>query len=368
MNNEARAKYRSHAALISAAVVIWTAWLWFCLSPPGLLPPPDFISGHFSLPPAGDLGQELDLRGKLGDAFGPFNALVSTIALGILLVTLNLQRKQIDQQHEQLALQKQQIDSEFKLIRQQQFQEQFFRAIDGYQQQLSALTAGHGQTGGEPVRNGRDALNHIVRTQLYRAMGKSPHIGNCVGAQMQTNDDVLFWHRSLAEQVSAARQRLSTSQNRQGTLALLRKTWAAVYFQHRFQFDALFRAWYTVYRILDTAPTYHIDENTIWLYGASFRAQLSWIELLVLLLNQSDFEAVNEHPRACRYSNKYCVFDNLAVDSDIIAMILRDEACAKAPLPGGDQLNEAAFTRRAAPQGSPPADPAAVPPIAVPGA
>lgn len=304
-----------------AAMAVWIFWLVLCLSTSASTGAPEWWMSLFELPGQDD--QTLDRRAKLGDAFGAFNALISTLALSTLLVTFNLQRLQLRQQQRQFR-------SESRLIRQQQFQEQFFSAIDGYQAQLESIAVGaraSEKSGEQLLRTGRGGLYCIVDEELREAMIASPDIGECLAIQRQGGADVAQWHAELSELVRVKGDKLMADpETRSRVLSLLGRSWAAIYFRHRFQLDALFRAWYTVYRILDTAPSYRLTAAQIHLYGASFRARLSWVELFVLLLNQAGLPFNTHYPNARGYSNTYRVFDNLSTESDIIARMLRDIA------------------------------------------
>lgn len=100
------------------------------------------------------------------------------------------------------------------------------------------------------------------------------------------------------------------------------KAWHPVYGMHRYQLDSLFRAWYTVYRVLETAPTYELEPDAIRLYSAIYRAQLSWIEMAFLLINQSGLPGNPAYPRACKLTNIYAVFDNLDAENDVVVVAL----------------------------------------------
>lgn len=322
-----------------AAVAAWLLWLWLSLTTLDAPLAPGLLEDHFALPMTSAETEVLDRRAKLGDAFGPFNALVSTLAFGVLLITLHMQRKQLDQQREQFA-------SEFRLIRQQQFQEQLFRAIDSYQQQLAAITVVHGTDKQTRVHTGRDALNIIVDEQLRKPLIESKEVGECVGWQLRPEANLVKWRETLAQRMRRSLDAMTSQPQRQAAvLDLIGNTWNAVYFRNRFQLDALFRAWYTVYRVLETASQYQIGDQQIWLYGATFRAQLSWVELMILLLNQSGLPGNTVHPTACRYSNNFCLFDNLSVEGDIVAALLRQVAVNRDMKERENALTNAAFFR-----------------------
>ncbi len=353
-------KKNAFGVAIAALVALWLVWLSIVLSSKAA---PDNLAPYIALPSPSEVSL-LDLRAKLGDAFGPFNALISAIALAVLLRSLFLQQQQLDNQNfqfgrqlqilkKQIAEQRTQFDAESKLLRQQQFQEQFLSAINSYSAQLASIviadSAENDASGNRSrsVRSGRDALyllfNGMFRDQLEKTC---PILEDCLSLQgAEKVNDATWYVNELKKEVAKVTSLISSSEfERNEVIAAIGSNWGAIYHLNRFQLDALFRAWYTVYRILDTGKDdYKLSSHQVKLYSATFRAQLSWIELVFLLLNQSALPGNTSYAKACRYSNKYCLFDNLAVDADVVASILKQRAYLT-PLTDLDQLSENAFT------------------------
>lgn len=295
--------------------------------------------------PQGDSGASvLSRRGQFGDAFGAFNALVSTLALIGLLMTLRTQQEQIRSQERT-------SNSNDTLIRQQQFQDQFFRAVDAYRDQLQTVTTSNTKDVGHIV--GRLALREIWRNQLVRQIydHESSSLKQAIVAQLYAYDNEMSGSLNSNQEVSQLIAGLlseieESTEKRDQVLGRVGSAWHVVYLANRHQLDSLYRAWYTVYRVLDTAPSYGVDLETMNLYSAAFRAQISWIEMAFLLANQFGLPGNPSYPRACKHSVRYAVFDNLDRTHDVVISVLSSIACNSADLPlntGQHRLSAAAF-------------------------
>lgn len=311
------------ALLGAVAILCWVAYLYVALSVTTPWWIPDWIHKMFEISDSKDSATIFQIRGQIGDTFGAYNALISTMAFIGLLWTIVGQQKQIADQEAQAR-------RNDLLVSQQQFQEQFFRAIDAYRDLLASIkVASIGKLG--EVLVGREALNHLWRSrlldQLYLARPDATGVRDRTAVKVDI-PATAAGVRGVAQFCNILDQ---DAELRASVLQRIGHYWADLYLEQRYQLDALFRAWYTVYRVLETAPDYHLSPRTISLYSASFRAQLSWIELAFLLINQSGLEPNEKFPRACHLSNKYVVFDNLSISGDILAAILRAEARRNPP-------------------------------------
>ena len=321
---------------VSKPAILWSclaivAWLLFVVAALSTSSPswlPDVVWSILALP--ADDGV-LEARGQFGDSFGPFNALVSSLALVGVISTLALQQT---------------------VAKQQQFQEQLFHAVAAYQSLLESFETNYRTKSGEPGSlRGRSALQNAWQHYVV-----GPFLRNCKAPGM---DDVarnvgsLFFGETVG---FAATQGAIESVDRQvagwlstdgatAALEVLGQAWWALYSSHRHHLDALFRAWYTVHRILNEAPNYSVTVDAQRLYAASFRAQISWIEMVYMLANQSALPHNAMFPRACRYANYFCAYDNLATTGDVTVTLLVEVAKARKANPSGNELTRAAFSR-----------------------
>lgn len=320
-------------------LALWFGYVALALSTttPDWIPIPDFL--RLPPPQSGDNSSTLARRGQFGDAFGAFNALVSALAFAGLILTLIAQRKQ-------LASQQKQSEASNRLFRQQQFQEQFYRAVDAYRGLLLDVTVPETIDRLEVTHRGRQALHCLWRLGLLKGLVTDSDDEFDLARRRQVEASSATYkfnftsQRDAATSIHSLESKVRVDKELMGeVLSSIGVAWFTVYQANRFQFDALFRAWYTVYRVLDTAPRYKLDPKEIELYSATFRAQLSWIEMAFLLANQSALPPGPAFPRACIYSNKYKVFDNLVTDDDLVVSILRNRAFMAAPTADSSRAN-----------------------------
>ena len=253
--------------------------------------------------------------GQVGDSLNLFSSLLSACALVGVLVTLRLQQRQ-------LTGQARQAQEMVLLVRRQQFQEQLFRAIDTYTLLVAAFRRG--------MAEGREGMEVGWKELLGSLAGSHTAWSGIAQLQVDTFQkpmDEVFRSKTIVledavEKFVKSYLRLDASERLTFQLPL-ETAWNDLYMTRRSNLDALFRAWYHVYRILETAPLYGIDGESIWLYNSAFRAQVSWIELAYLLVNLSDFPGNVDYDTARRYANKYAIFDNLVASQDCIVASLR---------------------------------------------
>jgi hypothetical protein len=151
--------------------------------------------------------------------------------------------------------------------------------------------------------------------------------------------------RAIESSTAHVGRLLASPEGKLKALEVLGQGWWTLYSSQKPYLDALFRAWYTVHRILNEAPAYRVGADAQRLYAASFRAQISWIEMVYLLANQSGLPHNERFPRACQYSNTFCVFDNLGGSGDLTVALLVALAIERESDPNGTELNRAAFLR-----------------------
>jgi hypothetical protein len=289
----------------------------------------DWVPAFLRLPFAAEDRAVIALRGQFGDAFGAFNALVSTFALIGLFFTIRSQQTQIGDQERAHR-------SSELLTRQQQFQEQYYRAIDAYKDLLSNVSVADPDSDyGRPDRvlNGRNALWAIWRHQFIKTIATvdgtsfDDAIKKQLDAYLYENLGRLNANRESVRAIASVTDEFHRHPElRQEGLHRIGVAWNSVYNIHRFQLDSLFRSWYTAYRVLETAKMYDVSADAIRLYSAVFRAQLSWIEMAFLLVNQSGLPDNPCFPKACSISNRYSLFDNLDIEHDTVVAILHLEA------------------------------------------
>ena len=130
----------------------------------------------------------------------------------------------------------------------------------------------------------------------------------------------------------------------------VREKWLVVYSEYRYQLDALFRTWYHTCKAVEQARALGIDAETEWRAAARWRSQLSWIELLFLLANQSlsEGDSGDGFPRAVELSSRYAMFDNFVAGLDPTVHAVLQVARGDIEIPGGRALPKECFSSEAA--------------------
>jgi hypothetical protein len=365
------------SALLAAILVLGYAYLsWTSVSASSILPTIiqdeiNWVSEDKSVadspsaisPRKSDLRERLlDLRGKLGDSFGPVNALLSSFGFIALLYSINLQRaistEQARVQQESITNQEIAAKQQEKLQQRQRFEE------------LLSIT----------IAANRSALNDVswqiwVKAWDWKPPEKKSRQFNLsdamdpesfrpsVPASMLTGKKALYtiWqndvedkfrktvsehteYNALAKEIAIRYVELddwsSTSEGekakiphyirlsfdqsdwslRQQIFNRIRKTYYEMYREHEHQLDAYFRTLYRIFELLSRGETdYGLDNKQVREYAAIARAQLSWQELAFVLLNccAANFE------KAGRLYSYFALFDNLADRSSIVTTLLR---------------------------------------------
>lgn len=309
------------AIAIGLVVLVWLAFLLIALRPDLFF---DVVS--LRLPDGVASESLLARRGQLGDSFGIFNALISGLGLVGLVTTVFLQRSIYEEQWKQTKAQ-------ISLQKHQQFHAQFESAVAAYDSLLASIVVSREGDNRIISSISRQALMQIWRhnfihslaqresgEELYALLSKY-HSGR---AQVSSFFSATVSGTAALEKIIAAAQSLKPEE----CLPQIYWAWSLAYSQHEYQLDALFRAWYHVYSLIDRAGEYDVQAKAQWEYASGFRARLSWIEMLFLLVNQTTWVDGSKFPKAAALSNKFAVFDNLNPSSDPIAAILYKRAQA----------------------------------------
>ena len=122
-------KEDSYWPLIYLFIVIFIAWLlaWF------------FIVSWIPLE-TNDYGEELQMtRGTFGDMFGSINALFSGLALGGIVFTILLQKKELKLQRKELRDTRKEFSVQNDTLKRQRFENTFFQLIHNHHQIVSKL-------------------------------------------------------------------------------------------------------------------------------------------------------------------------------------------------------------------------------------
>lgn len=112
-----------------------------------------------------------DKVGTFGDKFGAINALFSGLAFSGLIMTLVLQKEELEAQreelrqtHEELKNQRHEFEAQNKTLRQQQIATTFFQLLNAVQKNIDYLEKNYGYTGMTYFAKVLDAIKYSIRT------------------------------------------------------------------------------------------------------------------------------------------------------------------------------------------------------------
>lgn len=97
----------------------------------------------------------------------------------------------------------------------------------------------------------------------------------------------------------------------------IQNAWGSLYINNEYKLDSLFRTAYKLLSWIDSQKDLRLSDADKWLYVSIFRSQLSWIELVYFYYNGLTVAGEKFKP----IIEKYALFDNLNLDSDICIKI-----------------------------------------------
>jgi hypothetical protein len=311
-----------------------------------------------------DLRERLmDLRDKLGDSFGPVNALLSSFGFIALLYSINLQRaisaEQARVQQESIKNQEVTARQQEKIQQRQRFEELLSITIAANRSALNDVSwqiwvKDWGWK--PPQKNPKEfALSNYMDSEAFRLSvpalmltGKKALYTiwqNDVNDKFRAKVSMLTEHNPFAKEITTRYAELEDwpSKNdagkkqmvphfielsfdqsdwptREHVFARVVETYREMYSEHEYQLDAYFRTLYRIFELISRGEKdYGLTDKQAREYAAIARAQLSWQELAFVLLNccAASFE------RAGKLYNQFALFDNLADRSSIVTTLLR---------------------------------------------
>lgn len=257
--------------------------------------------------------------GQLGDYFGGMlNPIFGFLSLMALLITLAMQRVELQQSREALKVSQEELkltreeqakaaealQVQNKAIQKQSFEQTFFAWLGTYRDVLGEIRSEEGATG-------RAALQALWESRL--AEGSAGYW-----------DEYMLSNRGPSP-LAGALQQLGKENFRQLTQAhypVMSKaalnTWEELYKEQMNQLGSLYRVLYRLVLWVDEHPALTPGEK--WEYVAIVRAQLSWIEMVCLFYN-------GHTPQGAKFKaliNRYALFDNLDPISDPLVMLMKE--------------------------------------------
>lgn len=222
-----------------------------------------------------------EVRGQLGDMFGAVNSLFSGLAFAGLIVTLilqrkdlNLQRESIQQTNEQLGIQAREFEIQNKMAKQEQFRNTFFELLRMLQTIVSEMKVNVEESDGK----------------IRLVQGKK------IFEELFTERDFMYYNESQARIFSIAQK------------ARYKNDYEYISDPKRFSF--LFHYFRFVYRIIK-----YVDETDVlnsieerYQYVAFLRSTLSNYEVAAIFYNCL---SSNGREKFKPLVEKYALFDNI---------------------------------------------------------
>lgn len=251
----------------------------------------------------GAVSNDPDKWGVFGDYLGgTLNPVFGFLTIIALVLTLILQSNELRMSREELELSREELSKsavalagQNKVIDKQSFEQTFFSWLDTYGEVLVSIEHNINQ---ESKRGGA-ALMHWWNYAL--SWKTSP---------IRRNREL-----NLPERYELIQPNKITDISMEA-----RGRWEALYKEHEYQLDNLFRVLYRLILWIHSQDDNRISPAQKWLYVSIVRARLSWIEMVYLFYNAQTkqgekFKALIE---------QYALFDNLNFDSDNALKAVRE--------------------------------------------
>lgn len=235
-------------------------------------------------------------RGQIGDAFGILNSLFSMLAVTAAFFAFYQQRDAMREQARAIRDQIAANDAADRARILERYHDQLRYAIDVYTGLLQAI-----QVPGEdnfPV-NGRQALRMLFDKACN--FSETPFEIDPSWVTASSAQDGL---RDVSKFLEAI-----PDETLVGAITWYKKSWASFYLAYESELDCLFRAWYHVYKVIDEGRLQGLDIGLLWNCNRRFRAQLSVVELHMILMNEL-LSPSEGFPSARELCNRYAIFDN----------------------------------------------------------
>jgi len=263
--------------------------------------------------------------GQLGDYFGgTLNPIFGFLSFIALLVTIYIQSKELNLSRTELELSRGELKksanalaAQNKAIELQSFEQTFFSWLSTYRELLGSITekrSGQSYLGKEALHDiwgaelNSDAIYRMMCGYEYGQVYLRPEFGNYDEAFKKLND----------------RKKLEILTVEHGDVIVknIQQNWTGLYGREEYQLDSFFRTAYKLLTWIDSLDSSRLSNADKWLYVSIFRSQLSWIEMVFFFYNGlteigEKFKPIIE---------KYALFDNLNLDSDICIKVVQQNA------------------------------------------
>jgi Putative phage abortive infection protein len=263
--------------------------------------------------------------GPVGDSFGIINSVFGTLTLAILLLTLMQQRQQLDEQRKQFddekkasmeerAEAKEQHCAIVAAANRQVHDRRVFDWIDLHHRMIERVELTIGRNGVYGSRKGAQAINHLFNAILFET-----------GNLLLNASDPSVNQKPDSINVTAISDGLSVAmadcvrQSKPRFRAEIEKVFCKHRNSHDNEIGHIFRNAYRLLKWINDESD--ISESVKWEYASTFRAQLSFGELSLMLLNC----ATEDTKKAASLFSHYGMFENLP-KKDLLVVAYSDDA------------------------------------------
>ncbi|WP_180863121.1 putative phage abortive infection protein [Cupriavidus pauculus] len=250
-----------------------------------------------------------DAWGQLGDYFGGvMNPIVGLATVVLIFVTVRIQTRELRSSLEELRQSNLVLEAQLKSTARQNFEQTLFAWLSNYRDLLDSVVV----IGETTTFTGRRALHSMY----LRFISPKRLLTSKIEAVAPIRRVMIEATRNrghLTEQMIDSIEEAP----RTALVAFAEESFGELYAEHEYQLDSLFRTLFRIFRWIDEHEELSVEQK--WFYAALVRAQLSWTELAFLFYNGL---SARGSPFAT-IANKYAIFDNLNLNSDIALWITK---------------------------------------------
>jgi hypothetical protein len=309
-----------------------------------------------------DSESHLARKGQFGDSFGGFTSLISAITLIVVFTSMwfqsrslrmaqdtfssaqSFQQKTVEAAEKSLEASENSSRAQIELVKLERYYSEISSTTAAYNRALEKFVLPESKEQLDVRWHGTQGLFHawrsVVAAMANVTQQSKPYKASdsAIMTRMTKSSEVWCFVAELygischpPEASSAANEvwvrnfiRSMDKPDIERLISQLRASWRTFMIGNVYQVDALFRTWYRVYTTISNTQEFDIDGETEWRAAAQFRAQLSWIELTFLLMNQifRFDDETDDYGKARALSERYAVFDNYRPGLDPAANLL----------------------------------------------
>jgi hypothetical protein len=255
--------------------------------------------------------------GPVGDSFGIINSLFGTLTLAFLAATMFLQKKELSDQQKRFEAER--IDSEKTRLQlqaqhetlvaasiQQVHDRRIFDWIDLHHRMIERVHLAIGEKKIYGESKGAQAVNRLFNAILFEAAFRVYDGSDPTANQLAQLDPTMSFPPASQALGESAKSHKSNFRSE------IQKCFNVHRSRHDSELGHIFRNAYRLLKWVDCEP--RISATAKWEYVSIFRAQLSFGELSLMLLNC----ATEDSGEAAPLFSRYAMFENLPKNDPLV--------------------------------------------------